>query len=313
MKRDNDRVRRWANVTEDEIGVRDGGRDPDETARDSAAVFSLLGDELRLEIITALHEHAPLSFSELYDRVSLEDSGGFNYHLSQLRPHFVTKRDGAYVLTAAGQRIARAVAAGFYTDAPEVSPFEVDGKCTACGESALVASYADERVRIECTACDETVVRVSVPPSLFREREPRAALEAFDQWGSNQVSQARNGLCPDCGGWIEQTITWTPPEETPFAVLPTFECGVCGRHVITSFGALAARDPRVQAFHERHGINLDDRHYWEVEQFVTDEYDEILSEDPLQVQVTFEAGDEVCRVVLGADHEIQDIEIHPRE
>lgn len=284
-----------------------------EAARDSAAVFSLLGDERRLKIVAALHEGAPLSFSELYERVSFDDSGQFNYHLSQLRPHFVTKRDGAYVLTAAGQRIARAVAAGFYTDAPEVPPFAVDGECTVCGESSLVASYADERVAIECAACGEPVLRVSVPPSLFRERDPEAALEAFERWSTSQVSQAREGLCPDCGGWIERAVTWTPPEETPFSVLPTFNCGVCGRRVVTSFGALAARDPRVQAFHERHGVNLDDRHYWEIEQFVTDEHDEILSEEPLRVRVTFEAGDEICRVVLDADHEVRDIEIHPHD
>ena len=288
------------------------GEDQPDTAppaRDSAAVFSLLGDEVRLEIITALHEGAPLSFSDLYDRVTLGDSGQFNYHLSQLRPHFVRKRADEYVLTAAGQRIARAVAAGFYTDAPEISPFAIDGACTTCDTAALVASYADERFRIECEACETVVVRVSVPPSLVRGRAPAAALEAFERWASSQLSQARRGLCPDCGGWIDRTVTRETPPETPFAVLPQFACGVCGRDVITSFGALAVRDERVQSFHQRHGVALDERRYWEIDQFVTDEHTEILTETPLRVQVRFTAGDETCRVVLDDSHEVRTVEI----
>ncbi|ERG88108.1 MAG: hypothetical protein J07HX5_00251 [halophilic archaeon J07HX5] len=278
-------------------------------ARDSAAMFSLLGDEVRLEIITTLHEGAPLSFSDLYDQMTLGDTGQFNYHLSRLRTHFVRKREDTYVLTAAGQRIARAVAAGFYTDAPEISPFEIDGACTTCDTAALVASYADERFRIEYAACEVVVVRVSVPPSLVRGREPAAALEAFERWASSQLSQARRGLCPDCGGWIDRTITTETPPETPFAVLPRFACGVCGRDVITSFGALAVRDERVQSFHRRHGVALDDRRYWEIDQFVTDEYTKILSEAPLRVQVRFAADDEVCRVVLDDDHEVRTVEV----
>jgi DNA-binding transcriptional ArsR family regulator len=67
-------------------------------------VFSALGDETRLRILLELaavaNERgvgAGLSFSELRQRVGVEDSGRFNYHLDTLSGGFITKRDGQYV------------------------------------------------------------------------------------------------------------------------------------------------------------------------------------------------------------------------
>lgn len=78
-----------------------------------ASHFDLLSDESRLEIIGALYRagsHSPsdpLSFSALFDRTGITDTGQFNYHLRRLRGPFVEKTDDGYCLTTSGAIIGR--------------------------------------------------------------------------------------------------------------------------------------------------------------------------------------------------------------
>lgn len=284
--------------------------DADDRASEQAMVpaeaFSLLGDEVRIEIIAALDETRlkRVSFSELYDRVELDDSGQFNYHLSKLVDHFVSKTDGGYQLTAAGERLARAVAAGLYTDSPEFPPFEVRGTCIACAEPALEAAYADEQFTITCGACDHRMLGVSAPPSLVRGRSPEEALAAFEEWSFLQVEQARAGICPSCGGSMDQSVTRQTPDGLPFDVLPELTCGVCGRRVVTSFAAVARGDPTVEAFRDRHDLDYRSRPYWELDEYVSDEHLELLSESPFRMQLTLPAADRVCEVVIDGSLDI---------
>lgn len=248
----------------------------DDGSLDPADVFSLLGDDVRLEIIAALDEATAdrLPFSDLHERVGLADSGQFNYHLSQLVGHFVSKTDEGYGLTAAGERLARAVSAGLYTDSPELSPFGVDGVCNDCGAAALDAAYADEQFVISCRECGHQMLEVDAPPSLIRGRQPAEALAAFEDWSFEQVEQAYAGICPTCGGPVDRGITEDTTEGLPFDVLPEMVCEVCGRRILTSFAAIARRDPAVDAFHERHFVDFRSKHYWETD----DELDVIRTE-----------------------------------
>ena len=286
-----------------------------DTVSSSADVFSLLGDGVRLEIIAVLNddELRTVSFSALHDQVGLADSGQFNYHLSKLVPHFVSKTDGGYRLTSAGRRVARAVNAGYYTKSVELAPFETEGACLFCGETALEASYTDEQFHIDCTACGEAVIGVNAPPSLVRGRQPAEALSAFDRWSQSRVEQAaRDRFCPYCGGPVEPTHRRDHPLER-FDVLPAFECRVCSGTITTSFGAIAATDPDVESFIERYGSGNDHRNYWELEQYVTDRHVELLSEEPWRVSVTFPADKKRCRVTIDGEHEIIRTEIERRE
>jgi DNA-binding transcriptional ArsR family regulator len=150
---------------------------------DSAAAFSLLGNATRLEIVSELHDGSvepPVQFSDLYDEVEVADSAQFNYHLGKLVPHFVSKAEDGYELTAARRRLARAVTAGTYTDSPRLEPFEIDGSCYACGATALWASYESERLDIEWRDCGELVPGVGAPPTVVRGREPAEVVNAFD-------------------------------------------------------------------------------------------------------------------------------------
>lgn len=285
--------------------------DSTDDSLDPAEAFSLLGDDVRLEIIATLDEAAAdrVPFSELQDQVGLDDSGQFNYHLSQLVGHFVSKTDEGYTLTAAGERLARAVAAGLYTDSPELPPFAVDGTCNSCGEAALEASYADEQFTIACDACGHQLLEVDAPPSLIRGREPEEALQAFEEWSFQQVEQAYKGLCPTCGGPISHGITEDTRVELPFDVLPEMVCEVCHRRVVTSFAAIARRDPAVESFHERHHLASREKHYWELDEFVSDDGLERLSDAPFRMQVTFAADGEVCEAVVNDELDVIRTEI----
>lgn len=281
---------------------------------DAADAFSLLGDATRLEIVAALHDDAldpPVPFSELHDRVGLDDSGQFGYHLKQLVPHFVEKSADGYALTAAGQRIARAVAAGLYTDSPRLEPFPVPGECLDCGESDLRASYADEHFRIVCRACNEVRLAVHTPPSLVRGRSPAAFVEAFQEWSWTQVDQAVRGVCPDCGGAVEPSVDDDPADPVAVPATARFGCTVCGRVVETSFGGVAARDPIVQAFLERRGDPLRDRPYWSVPQFVSGEHVEVLDREPWRVRVSFYADGDACRVEMDGDLAVVEATVVP--
>lgn len=285
--------------------------DQTEESLDPAEAFSLLGEDRRLEIIVTLDEATTdrVPFSELQDRVDIEDSGQFNYHLSQLVGHFVSKTDEGYALTAAGERFARAVAAGLYTDSPVLAPFGVGGTCNSCGEAALDASYAEEQFTIACSDCGHEMLEVDAPPSLIRGRDPEEALAAFEDWSSQQVEQAYQGICPTCGGSISYGVTEDTADGLPFDVLPEMICEVCGRRIRTSFAAIARRDPAVTAFHERHFVDYRNKHYWEVDDFVSDDGLELLSESPFRMQVTFTADGEVCEAVVNDDLDVIRTEI----
>jgi len=275
-----------------------------------AEAFSLLGDARRLEIVTALHEDGPASFSALYDRVDAEDSGGFNYHLDRLTPHFVSKGEDGYALTAAGGRVARAVAAGTYTGAARLAPFDLSGQCYACGAQALRGAYEDERFTVDCRDCGEAVIAVGVPPSLVRGRTPEEFVETFDRWSRTQVQQAADGYCPDCGGPVEPSVS-ERDGELALTVRARFDCTVCGRGAVTSFGALAARLPAVESFLRRRGEPVAGRPYWEIEQCVTDEHLTVVSREPTRVRVTFPAGGDACHVTFDGALSVVETTIEP--
>ena len=78
-------------------------------------VFDLLGDDTRFRIVQALHaadDGGPLPFSRLQERVDVEDSGRFNYHLTRLQGVLVVKREDGYALTGTGRAFAALVGPG---------------------------------------------------------------------------------------------------------------------------------------------------------------------------------------------------------
>ncbi len=93
--------------------------------------LSALAHEARVDILRALADaDRPLSFTELKSRVDLADSGRFNYHLGELRDHFVRRAEEGYALTYRGRSLVVAGGNGVRVDdAPD------DATCPVCGET----------------------------------------------------------------------------------------------------------------------------------------------------------------------------------
>ena len=121
--------------------THDGRASDDPTAIDEAATDALgtLANEHRIAILRALADaDEPLRFSELRRRVGIDDTGRFNYHLTELQSRFVRETDGRYELGHAGRRVIVAAAgldagdAAAVADARDAS--DASETCPVCGE-----------------------------------------------------------------------------------------------------------------------------------------------------------------------------------
>ena len=134
--------------------------------------FKLLGDETRLAILLALWEaydpHAKdnsVSFSTLYDRVSIRDSGTFTYHLDKLVGHFVEETDDGYRLRNSGLTIVRAIIAGTGLEDSRLAPTEIPRSCTTVALPWNLATKTSDSIRSAPSARQTLVlVPVNVPP-----------------------------------------------------------------------------------------------------------------------------------------------------
>ena len=286
---------------------------------EAGSVFSLLSDENRIAILRALWEQQePMSFSTLYDAVSIDDSGQFNYHLDKLRGQFVVRDEDGYTLTAAGRRINGAIDAGSYTTKGSMEPISLDPPCATCGGDQTLY-YEDEQLRVECGNCDVTAVFV-IPPSSFvgrsREEIPRVA----SRYLQTMLYHIGNGFCTFCEGHIEKSVTSlgselstgstgreSPavenPEETPVV---QYECRQCGKQPSGGLAVSLLSHPAVVSFYYQHGIDIRNRSIWEFISFDTEQAS-IHSHDPFRAETTFQVdGDELTVVV---DENLETIEI----
>ncbi|MEZ3164001.1 winged helix-turn-helix domain-containing protein [Halorubrum sp. RMP-47] len=95
--------------------------------------LSALTHETRVQILRALADaDDALSFTELKSRVDVADPGRFNYHLRELRDHFVAERDGGYALTYRGEGLVVAGASGVSVDESQTAA--EPSSCPVCGE-----------------------------------------------------------------------------------------------------------------------------------------------------------------------------------
>lgn len=289
---------------------------PEANKLNTADAFSLLGNPLRLDIIQALWEAGrgnPLPFSELYERVNISDTGKFNYHRQQLVPHYVRKSEDGYRLTQAGERVARAINAGTYSEYTEMENFDVRGACYDCDATNLRGEYVGGRFRIDCRACDNRVLNVGVPPSAARGRDPAEFVCAYEEWSRTRVDQAKNGLCPICSGPMEPGLSKPIRDTLDIDVQAVFDCSVCDRRAVTSFGALALWHEDVQSLLREHDGSLVEQPYWAVEQVMTDRHATLISEDPFRYEVTFDLGNDVCSVTFDEELSIVDLSVDPVE
>jgi ribosomal protein L37E len=221
--------------------------------------FAVLGNDIRLDIVRVLWQAnairrfdevsdtaETMSFSDLRHEVEIDDNGQFNYHLSQLTPHFVQQTDDGYRLSAAGKQIARTVIAVSGTDDLNFSA-DLEQPCPLCN-APMTASYEDQWLRVRCTECDGQFGDETPHGSVFLSNYPAAAMAARTADEALTVGFYRcmldnayfmHGICRDCAGSIatsvsvcsaHQTQTENPCPEcgTHSQVWATQRCEICG-------------------------------------------------------------------------------------
>jgi hypothetical protein len=221
--------------------------------------FAILGNEIRLEIIRVLwragaaYEYDDgsdavemVSYSELKNEVGVDDNGKFNYHLSELAPHFLRRTDDGYRLSNAGKQIARTVIAVSGAGSLEFSQ-ELDERCPLCG-AGVVVKYEDQWLRVRCTECYGLFGDQAPAGTLFLTNYPAAGLTARDSEHALaaglyrcalDITYLMYGICRECAGTISSSVTVCDVHDikngqpcdtcgTPFPVWADMTCDTCG-------------------------------------------------------------------------------------
>ena len=284
------------------MGVTDADADTERADAAASDAFQALGDEARLSTLVALLDRDdPVSFSDLRAATGVEPSARFAYHLRQLTGRYVEGGDDGYRLTYAGRKVARAVAAGTYTDSVAFET-DLDADCPHCGATALAASAADNVVEVACGDCSRPVLSLPFPPRGYRDRAPEDVPAAFDRHHRSRLALMRDGVCPECGGRVETAVVAAEASSDSDGTaaeagraVAAFRCRTCGHGVRTPVTLSLLEHPAVVAFHHDHGTGVRDRPLWNV----GDEWRETaVSLDPVAVVVSVRLDGELLELYV---------------
>lgn len=250
----------------------------DQAAEDA---FRLLSDGTRLDVLrtvaVAQREEretgvADLSFSEIYDRVDVDDTSKLSYHLGELTGTFLRKHEDGYAFTHAGEQIVRFVLAENYRAPSDVGPVETEGSCLFCGETILRAGLHDQYFLVRCSACERPTFSYRVRPAQVRDRSGDALIEAVVRELAGDLLKMRHGLCPDCGGRIETEVVAAENEPVPDGVSVSLatasECRDCLRFLSLPLTHAVAYHPESIAFHWEHGVDIAGTGVWEFHRYL---------------------------------------------
>ncbi|SFB83239.1 hypothetical protein SAMN05444422_102278 [Halobiforma haloterrestris] len=291
--------------------------DPNDLDLDPADAFSLLGHELRVDILQALLEGSrtdgeyPASFSTLRERVGAEVSAQFNYHLGELTGHFVRRTDEGYELRYAGWAVATSILAGTYNRRAAFGPTGIDGRCPHCRAGTLVASYREEWLAIECSACDDRLVRYPFPPGGLESRSLPAVLEAFDRRVRSHIALARDGVCPACTGPMDVTVPATADGKAGTGSgadrddadagddpIVAFRCRRCSNRIRPVPGLALLEHERVVRFAAERGRSLSEPPFWELEWCVSGDAASVTGTEPWRCTVSIPIENETLQVTV---------------
>lgn len=294
-------------------------------ARESAAAFELLGNEIRLAILLAIWEAyephgrraVPLSFTELNDRVGVRDSGQFNYHLEKLIGTFVTDTGEGYALKTAGHSIVEAVIAGTGIENASLDVTETELNCPLC-ESPTAIGYQNETLYQVCTECDGHAEKMGFIPEAAEGYGGVLYVAKFEPAGlSNRTAKEmfeacvikatlRNamqlmGVCSRCSGLVVSSIEVCeehigtgdeicPHCGTRWGAGPIFACTVCKRHDSLPPTFPANFHPNVIDFYADNGITIGDLtnpgSIVRIQSLLQNQEADLVSTDPPEIRVT---------------------------
>jgi len=287
----------------------------DESADDPLGpteVFSLLANEKRFEIIATIAE-APydefggtLSFSELWRRTEIDDSGQFNYHLEKLVGPFVRQTDEGYKLRHAGQMLYRIAVSELLTGRGEVGPIEVDGECNECG-GGLVGRYEDEVFLVECRECGTLATGGEFPRSAASLYEPERLPVVFDRYLRSVLYRATDEVCHWCAGPLDAETQRDEsfPAATGWTVFR--HCDYCGASVKTGLGTAALFHPAVISFYHDHGVDALRRPTWDLD-LVPEPPTVEVDDDPWRATLRLERDGETLTVEIDGAGRVRSVD-----
>lgn len=276
-------------------------------------VFGLLADDTRLDILRtvaeAQHERratgvADLSFSEIYDRVDVDNTSKLSYHLGELTGTLLRKRGDSYAFTHAGERLVRFVLAENYRQPSDVGTVEADGTCFHCGEAGLEAALHEQFFMLRCRDCKRPNFGYRVTPALVRAHADEELIDAVIWELAGDLLKMRQGVCPDCGGQIVTDVIDASDVESGDSVPASFatssECRQCLRFVSLPLSHAVAYHPESVSFHWEHGVDIIGTGMWELHRHLHDGRwsTERVSTDPAEYRVEMRYEDTSLRLYL---------------
>jgi hypothetical protein len=228
--------------------------------------FSVLAHDIRLDILLALFEdwegeHTdPRGYAELMRAVGVEDSGKFNYHLSELRGAYVRKVEDGYVPTAAATALYRAALAHRPAVADESVAIDADAPCPSCG-SPLEITHRRGFLSVRCADCASPAARHTYPfpRNGLDGRSDTAVLDAFHRRLRAHLGLARLGTCPFCAGRTERELR--PDGDGPAVRIACLSCTF-----IVGIAPLPAvlDDDRVAGALREAGTPVEETYHWDL-------------------------------------------------
>ena len=290
------------------------------TERTAAEAFGLLSDETRLDILRTLAEAqnedhrtgvAELSFSEVYDRVDVDDTSKLSYHLGELTGTFLRKHEdgngGGYRFTHAGEQMVRFILAENYRQPPDIGPVEADGACLRCGQSGLQAMLKDQYFALQCPDCEQPTFTYRVTPAQARSHDEAALVDAVTWELAGDLLKMRQGVCPDCAGRLETDVLGLDDMPTGEAVPASFatasECQECLRFLSLPLTHAAAYHPESVAFHWEHGVDVMGTGMWEFHRHLHDDRwtTDRVDTDPAEYRVELQRDSATLGLFLDDD------------
>lgn len=309
----------------------------DSTPLSPDGAFSVLGNEIRIQILQTLGEaNGSLSFTELRNRIGLRRGGQFNYHLDQLVGHFVSKSEDGYALRRQGSRIVQALLSGAVTEDPRIKPTLLDNDCYHCGAPVLL-KYS-EHLAIFCSNCggnfqlpadlmsndaaqfsgvDGYLGGYEIPPAGIKGRSLAELFRAATTWANVENLTASADLCPRCSAKIKLSVLICESHGTTDEICSdcnarqrvqlSRQCQNCpyARLSFISRGLLANTD--FLNFITDHGLNpVDSDSPWHLEALLATPTEDIRSIEPFEARFTFTIDDD--SITLTVDNNLAVVE-----
>lgn len=262
--------------------------------------FQALGNETRLEILSTMYlsHRREMSFTEIRDRISLDDHGNLVYHLDQLRPRFLEKGDGGYRLTTAAYFVLMLLLQGTFDPEPPTFDTHVDEACPFC-RADLGIEYQHQFARLHCDACDRVFKSRVIPPGAAVGRTPEQVLAVLDTYTKSDIRHLVTGMCPYCHGGVECDVI--PPEENPDrirlyerdaddGVHVEFECSWCTGAFVVPAAGLLNLVPDAKTFLTSRFPGTDPIRFWELYALNTMASSTLTGNGRFTIQITHSAA-----------------------